>query len=198
MEYIVKNIQGFNDNDIESFYERIPKNKRDKINKIKNSNARKRSIVGEILLSKLLTKNNLSYDNLEYYINDYGKPYLKNNNLFFNISHSFDYVIAIVSEKEIGIDIEKLRKTSLNTIHQFATKKEQDYILSSNINIEERIFSIYTLKEAYIKMLGTNLNKAFDVEFQIINNTVICSDKNVKVGFLNDIEGYVIAYCERI
>ena len=135
MEYIVKNIQGFNDNDIESFYKRIPKNKRDKINKIKNSNARKRSIVGEILLSKLLTKNNLSYDNLEYYINDYGKPYLKNNNLFFNISHSFDYVIAIVSEKEIGIDIEKLRKTSLNTIHQFATKKEQDYILSSNINI---------------------------------------------------------------
>jgi len=75
---------------------------------------------------------------------------------------------------------------------------KKKYILSTNTNIEERIFRIYTLKEAYFKMLGTNLNHILEVEFKIENNKVLCSDKNVKVGFINNIDGYIIAYCEKI
>ena len=90
-----------------------------------------------------------------------------------------------------------MRKTSLKVINQFATSKEKKYILSSDENIEERIFKIYTLKEAYFKMLGTNLNHILEIEFIIKNDKVYCSDKNVKVGFINDVKGYIIAYCEK-
>ena len=198
MEYIIKNITDFNKDYINSFYDRIPKFKKDKINKYKNKEVKTRSIIGELLLYELLMKNNINYNNVEYYINDYGKPYLKNINLFFNISHSFDYVISIISNNEIGIDIEKIRKTPLNIINQFATEKEKEYILSTSTNIEERIFKIYTLKEAYFKMLGTNLNHILEVEFIIDNDKVYCSDNTVKMGFINDINGYIIAYCEKI
>ena len=198
MEYIIKNIADFNKNDIINFYDKIPKLKKDKIDKFKNYETKTKSIIGEILLCELLTKNSIYYNNIEYYINEYGKPYLKNKDLFFNISHSFNFVIATISNNEIGIDIEKIRKTPLNTINQFATEKEKKYILSTSTNIEERIFKIYTLKEAYFKMLGTNLNHILEVEFKIENNKVWCSDKDVKVGFINDIDGYIIAYCEKL
>lgn len=198
LEYVIKNINDFNENDINNFYNKIPKLKKDKIDKYKNYDTKVRSIVGEILLKNLLLKSNIPYNSLDYYINEYDKPYLKNYNIFFNISHSFDYVITTISDKEIGIDIEKIRKTPLNMINQFATEKEKEYILSSNNNIEERIFKIYTLKEAYFKMLGTDLNHILEAEFTIKNDKIYCNDEKVKVRFIDDIKGYIIAYCEKI
>ncbi len=197
MKYIVKNIKEFNKEDLNDFYLRIPKQKRMQIDKYKNYETKTRTLVAEILLNNLLASQNISYQNTKYFNNKYGKPYLKNSELFFNVSHSFDYVITTISNKEIGIDIEKVRKTSLKVINQFATSKEKKYILSSDENIEERIFKIYTLKEAYFKMLGTNLNHILEIEFIIKNDKVYCSDKNVKVGFINDVKGYIIAYCEK-
>lgn len=197
MKYIVKNIKEFNKEDLNDFYLRIPKQKRMQIDKYKNYETKTRTLVAEILLNNLLASQNISYQNTKYFNNKYGKPYLKNSELFFNVSHSFNYVITTISNKEIGIDIEKVRKTSLKVINQFATSKEKKYILSSDENIEERIFKIYTLKEAYFKMLGTNLNHILEIEFIIKNDKVYCSDKNVKVGFINDVKGYIIAYCEK-
>ena len=198
MKYIIKKINDFNKEYINNFYNKIPKLKKNKIDKYINNEVKARSIIGELLLYELLMKNNINYNNIEYYINNYGKPYLKDNNVFFNISHSFDYIITTISKNEIGIDIEKIRTTPLNIINQIATEKEKEYILSSKSNIEKRIFQIYTLKEAYFKMLGTNLNHILEVEFIIDNDKVYCSDKNVKTGFINDINGYMIAYCEKI
>ena len=198
MEYIIKNISSFSKKSIYHFYDRIPIVKKNKITKLKSYETKIKSIIGELLLCKLLTNNNINYNNIEYYINSYGKPYLKNKNLFFNISHSFDYIVTIISNYEIGIDIEKIRETPLSVINQFATEKEKKYILSAKNDIEKRIFQIYTLKESYFKMLGTNLDHILEVEFIIDNNKVHCSDKNVKAGFINDKKGYIIAYCEKI
>ena len=193
MEYLIGHINNYSEQEICSFYESIPNVKKEKISKIKNILARKRSIIGEILLNKLVS----NYHTLEYSINKYGKPYFNDYNYYFNISHSYDYVITVVSKKEIGIDIEKIRKTSLNSIHYFATAKEQEYILSSTHNIEERLFKIYTLKEAYFKMIGTNLDHVLDIEFIIEGDSITCSDSNITVGFIHDIDGYIISYCER-
>jgi len=129
VEYIIKNVADFSKKDIINFYDKIPKLKKDKIDKFKNYETKTKSIIGEILLCELLTKNNIYYNNIEYYINDYGKPYLKDKNIFFNISHSFDYIITTISKNEIGIDIEKVRKTPLNIINQFATNEEKIYTI---------------------------------------------------------------------
>ena len=193
MKYLIKSINDYNKREIDNFYNLIPSIKKEKIDKYKISKSKIQSIIGEILLKKLLNNKNI-----DYYYNKDGKPYLKNSNLFFNISHSYDYVITTISSNEIGVDIEKIRKTPLNTINKFATDKEKEYILSTKENIEERLFKIYTLKEAYFKAQGTNLNDILKIEFIINNQNISCSDKSVKVGFINDIDGYVIAYCEKL
>lgn len=197
MKYIVKKITHFNLNEINDFYDTIPKIKKDKIDKYLNYEAKIRSIIGELLLKELLLQRGISYNIVNYYVNDYGKPYIINSNLFFNISHSFDYVITAISDNEIGIDIEKIRKAPRNGINQFATENEKKYILSSDNNIEVRVFEIYTLKEAYFKMLGEDLNRVLEVEFFIENGNIYCSDNRVTSGIIEDIDGYVIAYCEK-
>ena len=197
MQLLIKNINTFNNNTINLFYNEIYYNKKNNIDKILNIKKKKQSIIGEFLLKKLLKKNyNINYKDLKFKINKYGKPFILDMNIYYNISHSHDYVITAISKNKIGIDIEKIRKTNIKNIYQFSTKNELDYILSSKKNIEQRFFEIYTLKESYFKMKGTNLNNIKNVEFTINKNEIICSDKNVKVKIINIINNYIIAICE--
>jgi len=192
MKYLIDNINNYKEEEIDIFLNNIYEKKNIKINKYLNKKDKFRSTLGEILLSKLID----NYDSLEFYTNKYGKPYIKNKNIFFNISHSFDYVICAISNKEIGVDIEKVRNANISVIKRFATKKEKTYILSSKEGLMDRLFQIYTLKEAYFKCKGVNLKSMLKVEFTINNNEVTCSDKSVDIRFISDVEGYYIALCE--
>lgn len=151
----------------------------------------KRHNIGRQLLKILLKKHyNIDYNNIEIITNNYGKPYIKNMNIYFSISYSYKYVICIISNKEIGIDIEKIRKTNINTKKIFGTKLEQDYI-----DNYEKLFKIFTLKEAYFKMLGTDLRKIKDIEFKM-NNNIICSDDSVNISQIK-YNNYIISICKK-
>lgn len=197
MKYIIKNINDYSDNEIDNFYNNIYIEKKKRINNFKNELKVKQSIIGELLLRDLLDKYyNLNYNNLEFEFNKNNKPFIVNKNIFYNISHSSNYVIVVVSDKEIGIDIEKIRETNIKSINCFASNKEKEYILLEDNNLFKRLFEIYTLKEAYIKMMGKSIFDIKNVEFTISNNHIYCSDINVKCySFMYD--NYVISICEK-
>ena len=46
-------------------------------------------------------------------------------------------------------------------------------------------------------MKGENLSRIFEVEFKIDNNIIYCSDNNIIANFINDIDVYIISYCEK-
>lgn len=200
MNYLIYNINKFDENKIEKITSDIKPRKLHKINKIKNKKYQKQKIISEYILMKGIKKYfELDYKQLDFKINKNGKPYIKNKkNLYFNISHSNDYCIGAFSNKKIGVDIEKIRKVNINIINKFATENEKKYILKSKNNIIERLFEIYTLKEAYFKMKGKNLDNIKYIEFNITNNKIKCSDKNVKLKIKKNIEGYIISFCEHI
>lgn len=197
MKYIIKNINDYSDKEINNFYNNIYIEKKNRINNFRNELKTRQSVIGELLLSNLLDKYyNLDYNDLEFKFNKDNKPFIVNNNIFYNISHSSNYVIAVVSDKEIGIDIEKIRETNIKSINYFASSKEKEYIFSEDNNLFKRLFEIYTLKEAYIKMMGKSIFDIKNVEFTISNNHIYCSDINVKCySFIYD--NYVISICEK-
>ncbi|MDO4978862.1 MAG: 4'-phosphopantetheinyl transferase superfamily protein [Candidatus Saccharibacteria bacterium] len=86
--------------------------------------------------------------------NEYGKPYLKGNPVFFSISHSGPYTICAISDQEIGIDLEE-NVIRDRIVDRFFTTKEQDSVKNNPDSFAE----IWTLKEAYSKYLGTGLSK---------------------------------------
>ena len=183
MDIIVKNINEYSNEEINLFY-KTSKNKR--IIDKKNEKSKKQSIIGEMILSELLKKYNKNHNKIEVIYNKNGKPYLKNSDIYFNISHADEYVVCAISKKEIGVDIEKIRETNINTINYFSTEKEKEYILADTEKIYYRLFEIYTLKEAYIKMNGDSLTN--------IKNITNYDEAHITK---KEVDNYIITICEK-
>ena len=186
MKYIISNINNYNDKELIDFYNNIYPQKKKRLNKYQNIIKLKQSIVGEILLSKLLKKiYNIDYKDIKITINNDGKPFIDNHNIYFSISHSNEYVICVISSKQIGVDIEKMKDINNNVKKYFMSDNELKKFIDKNL------FEIYTLKEAYIKMKGTSFLEMKENEIENIM-------KSHKIRFNYDIEGYIIAICEKI
>ena len=104
MKYIVKNINDIDKTILDNFYNNIYEIKR---NRIKKDNYL--SIYAEYLLSELLKEYNIDYNDITILENEYGKPYIKDNNIYYSISHSNEYVIVCINDSPIGIDIQLIK-----------------------------------------------------------------------------------------
>lgn len=197
MELIYDNINNYTDDDYKNFIKLIHKEKANKISKLINNDDKKRSILGEILLIKLLKNKNINYSSIKIIKNKYGKPYIHNINIYFNISHSNNLVICGISDKEIGIDIEKIKNVKPNIINQFTTENEKKYIEEKKELFNKRSLEIYTLKEAYFKCIGTNLNKIKQIDFIIKDKKIICSQKKFNFNLIYKLNNYIIATCTK-
>lgn len=83
--------------------------------------------------------------------------YLKNGKPYtcvwpVSISHSGNFVLVGISEKEIGVDIEVIKPFDRRLISRYFTKDEQDFIKT-----DADFFKIWTVKEAYLKLTGEGL-----------------------------------------
>lgn len=169
-----------------------------------NSEDKKRSLTAELLLKKALTDQGKYIADLKYEYNDFGKPKLKDINDFcFNISHSGDYVILAVSDKEIGCDIEKIRNRDLKIAKRFFAEKE--YEVLSKIEDEDKrkktFYLYWVLKESFIKFSGQGLSKPLDSFWIDIheNNKISVHDGFGDTGLylkcFDIVPGYSIAVC---
>jgi 4'-phosphopantetheinyl transferase len=114
--------------------------------------ARTNSLYAELLLRYLACKI-LKIPNNQVILkrNLFDKPYLMNyNNFFFNISHSEDFVICVVSSNEVGADIQKVKPTLIEI-----TKKL--YNLSNKTENLDEFYNRWVKEESYIKYLGKNM-----------------------------------------
>lgn len=102
--------------------------------------------------------------------NSYGKPFLSDSSIFFNVSHSGDYaVIALGKDHDIGIDIERenMSVKSKKIAQRFFTTQEQSFLFTQESSNQVAFFyRIWTAKEAVCKAIGVGLwssMKAFSV-----------------------------------
>ena len=97
------------------------------------------------------------YDIKNYKIikNEYGKPYFENNNIYFNISNSGLVTVAAVSDKEIGIDIQRIKYNDA-IVNRTFTESEKEY-LNKSTDKAKAFTLIWTMKESYVKMLGVGI-----------------------------------------
>ena len=108
----------------------------------------------------LIEANNPYFD-YEIAYNSQGKPYfLSFREIFFNISHSSNYVECAIGDKPVGIDIEGGRKGRQNLARRFFDRAESDWI--EEAESDERFFRIWTLKEAYGKATGFGVLEVLD------------------------------------
>lgn len=112
---------------------------------------------------------------IEYELTSYGKPFLKNKSLQFNLSHTDTMaVIAVTEGAEIGVDIENLnREVEYDDLaKQFFC--EAEYLKLVQAPPEEKrnaFFNCWTRKEAFIKAVGEGLSYPLnDFEVTLLSN----------------------------
>ena len=66
------------------------------------------------------------YTDFDLFYDDFGKPHLRDGK-YISITHSFEYAGIIVSDKPVGIDIEKQREKIHRIAHKFV-KTEKEFV----------------------------------------------------------------------
>ena len=161
-----------------SLYDNIDKNRLEKIKKSSNILFKKEQLGSSILLNDIL-ENYFFMDTtkVEYIYNEFGKPYIKDSNLYFSLSHSNGVIALAVSKEEIGLDIEIIKDVKDNLA--LKVMNEAEYNIYKGLSKNDKIsyfYEVWTSKEAYVKKLGSaltlnpsNINIDTDVILKNIN-----------------------------
>ena len=124
-----------------------------------------RTLLGELLIRKTVFEDyKILNDQIIFTTNEYGKPFLRNiNDFHFNISHSGDWIVCAIDKKSIGVDVEQINPVDLEISKRFFSNQEHTDLMNKCKN--DRIsyfFSLWTLKESYIKAVGRGLSLPLD------------------------------------
>lgn len=93
--------------------------------------------LGRAALNRLLKKMGIEE---KLVVSSSGKPYLPSNIKYVSSSHSGKYLICVIADQPVGIDIEKIRDLHPGII--------------ARLNLSEQPFEQWTLREAKIKLTG--------------------------------------------
>lgn len=121
---------------------------------------RQRSLLGH-LLSRYAIIQEYALTNKEIQIrrHAYGKPYIKDySQIHYNISHSGEWVVVAIGRSPIGIDVEN-RREGWDLIGERVFSESEKYWSQ---NSYKRKAILWTIKEAYVKYLGTGLSKSLN------------------------------------
>lgn len=171
--------------------ELVGENKRNKILNIKQHKKRLQSLFADVLLRVILcTRFNIDINDIKFDdVN--GKPYLVGESICFNVSHSENMVAVAVSDRNIGVDLEKTRNINPKLIDRYFTKCEKEYISVDLPDWQTRFFEVWTKKEAFLKRSGVGLRvKLNELETECCHNvktynlddvvlSVCCHDANI-------------------
>ncbi len=156
------------------------------------------SLGAGVLLEQGLHNLGITEYSLAY--GEHGKPYLVDNeSVFFSLSHSGTRAVCVFYEREIGVDIQKIKPVSDKLIKKVTTQTEYDYLMSCGE--EERkllFFRLWTAKESYLKYLGTGFSlspKKLEVTF----GKTITIKQNGKAASVvleeQTLDGYALTMC---
>ncbi len=129
----------------------------------------------------------------------HGKPYIEDHpEVCFNLSHSGEYAVIAYGDRPVGIDIQEKRRVS----ESFATRilnetEKQLYDLTD----ADMICRVWTMKEAYSKLIGLGLSYDFrncviDREHSRIDDTTGIYISGTYKGYRVDNDTYMTVVYE--
>lgn len=175
----------------EALLHKISSERRERISRMKFPRKKTISLVTELLVRSEISKE-LGIDRgaIEFSYNEYGKPFLKGGGYFFSVSHSGEYIaFAGETDSPIGVDIQLKGRADYRVAERFFTEDEYSAICSSPAP-EREFFKIWSLKEAYVKMLGTGMATPFST-FSVL------TDEFRKISLFEEYGDFVLSVCSR-
>lgn len=134
--------------------------RRQKYDTIKNEIGKLQVIANTYLLNKCLNEIGLNEKDMKYIVEKNGKLKFANApDVHFNLSHSKNMSLAVVSDKPVGCDIQYVDKVDRKIFDAVLSDEEKKEIepMADEKKICERFYEFWAMKEAIIKKDGTGL-----------------------------------------
>lgn len=152
------------------YHDVLNTHEKQQVNRQKVESVRSQRILSRGFLRLVLSqKTNKHAQDIQLHTGKHGKPYLGNNSLYFNVSHTKNIlVLALSTQYEVGIDIEykDINIQAENMPKQCFHPQEWKYFQQlSHSNKQVFFLKMWTKKEAATKAVGLG----FHFPFQHIN-----------------------------
>ncbi|QED47037.1 4'-phosphopantetheinyl transferase family protein [Cytobacillus dafuensis] len=164
-----------------------------------------RSLYSELLIRFIISNRHELIDTkIDFACNEFGKPYLRQaeTSLHFNISHSGEWIVCVLDEHQVGIDVEEIRPIDLGLAKRFFSVKEVSELKETPKEKKlAKFYDLWTLKESYIKAVGKGLSIPLD-SFSILTvkneNPTLIEKRESGHYFFKQFElapGYKLSVC---
>jgi 4'-phosphopantetheinyl transferase len=136
-----------------------------------------RGLFADLLIRDVIVqKTGLSNEDISFSTNYYGKPFLKDrDDVQFNLSHSGVWVVGVIDHQIVGIDVERVQEIDLDISKNYFSPDEHEDLMSKADKFDY-FFTLWALKESYIKILGKGLShplNAFSIKFSTPGEIII-------------------------
>lgn len=175
----------------EHFLPQISPERRERIARMKFPRKKSISLVTELLMvSEISRELKIAPDGIEFSYGERGKPYVKGAKFFFSVSHSGDYIaFAGGAASPVGVDIQTPERADYRLAKRFFTAEEYAGICEAE-SPEREFFRIWTLKEAYVKMLGAGMAIPF-------SSFCVLTEDFAGISYSRDFGNFVLSVCGR-
>lgn len=164
-------------------YSRLCKRDRERLQGFSVDDDKHRFLAGRMLLfsgaEELFSKTDI-----DIYFGEHGKPYTED--FCFSISHSRNMVFCAVSDADIGVDAEAVREIKRRDSYKLFTPSECEYVNNAE-DLSVAFLTVWTKKEAYVKMLGLTIKDAAVDTFSVLDCEFTTEYK----------DGFIITVCSR-
>ena len=182
-------------------YAAVSPARREKTDRFRFEKDRQLSLGAELLLRHALRAEGLDELPMTFTYGAQGKPQFKDGGVYFNLSHSGEYVLCVLAPYEVGCDVEQITPIDLNIARRFFFRSEYDDIAAQTTKEarSELFFRYWTLKESFMKVTGLGMKLPLDA-FEIVRGSEITVRQSVderpySFAEFDALAGYRCALC---
>ncbi|ASS75458.1 hypothetical protein CIG75_11040 [Tumebacillus algifaecis] len=152
------------DTDMQTALQTLPLEDQQRIMRYRRWEDRQSGLLAAKLARKMLSDHlGVAASELQIGRSDLGRPYVQGLTQWqgdFNVSHSGDWIFGgITTQGVLGVDVEGLREIEMDVSKHCYCPEERDELYSLHGTEQNAFFYVlWTLKEAYIKAIGTGLS----------------------------------------
>lgn len=155
---------------------------------------------GFLSIRKLLEQ--AGYTDFDLYYDQNGKPHLKDGR-HISITHSYEFSAIIISDRNIGIDLEQQREKIIKIANKFTDFDSNFFNKSNTRQTVRQLTAIWGIKESVYKFyslsglsLKENMNVLpFDLEQKELEVVVTYENfSNTHRAKFQEFEGYTLVY----
>lgn len=199
MQRFVTRLSDFTDEQYEAAFARMEPAKQQRVLRLRRADDRRRTVAADALArTHIAAFCGISPDEVTLAVGVHGKPYAVGLAVEFCLSHSDDMVVCVVSDRPVGVDVERVRPVDLKIARRLFTREEQEILLDGDLSPARfclcedtatlaRFYRFWTAKEAYFKRLGVGMGDWHPI------SVADCPDITLTYECLGD---YILAACE--